>query len=115
VVFSLDPQLFPFVPRSTTPRSPARTPSPPASPPAHVQMEGANPPRNRMVEILTTRYDPLVLPQPMSFLPTTDYLKCMPQFTGEGDVTAEEHLASFYRFAKIQAIENEDVWMQFFL
>jgi hypothetical protein len=30
-------------------------------------------------------------------------------------VTAEEHLASFYRFAEIQVIENEDVWMRVFV
>jgi hypothetical protein len=51
----------------------------------------------------------------MNALPATDYLKYMPQFTGEGDVTAEEHLSSFYRFAEIQAIENEDVWMRVFV
>jgi ribonuclease HI len=68
-----------------------------------------------MAEILAARYAPLVLPQPMNSLPAMDYLKCMPQFIGEGDVTAEEHLASFYRFAEIQAIENEDVWMRVFV
>jgi hypothetical protein len=78
-------------------------------------MAGANPPRNRMAEILDARYGPLVLPQPMNALQATYYLKRMPQFTEEGDVTVEEHLASFYRFAEIQAIENEDVWMRFFV
>jgi hypothetical protein len=51
----------------------------------------------------------------MNAFPATDYLKCMLQFTGEGDVTAEEHLLSFYRFAEIRAIENEDVWMRDFV
>jgi hypothetical protein len=78
-------------------------------------MVGDNPPRNMMVEILVARYTPLVLPQPMNALLATDYLKYMPQFTGEGDVTAEEHLSFFYRFAEIQAIENEDVWMRVFV
>jgi hypothetical protein len=78
-------------------------------------MVGANPPRNRMDEILASRYAPLVLPQPMNALPATDYLKYIPQFTGEGDVTAEEHLSSFYRFTEIQAIKNEDVWMRVFV
>ena len=78
-------------------------------------MAGANPPRNMMVEILAARYAPLVLPQPMNSLPTTYYLKYMPHFTGEGDVTAEEHLSSVYRFAEIQAIKNEDVWMRVFV
>jgi hypothetical protein len=51
----------------------------------------------------------------MNYLPAMEYLKYMPQFIGEGDVTAEEHLASFYRFAEIQVIKNEDVWMGFFV
>ena len=68
-----------------------------------------------MAEILDARYAPLVLPQLMKYLLATDYLKYMPQFTGEGDVTAEEHLSPFYRFAEIQAIENEDVWMRVFV
>jgi hypothetical protein len=37
----------------------------------------------------------------MNALPATDYLKYMPQFIGEGDMTAEEHISSFYRFAEI--------------
>jgi hypothetical protein len=78
-------------------------------------MEGDNPPRNMMDEILAARYASLVLPQPMNSLPDMDYLKCMPQFIGEGNVTVEEHLASFYRFAEIQAIENEDVRMRVFV
>jgi hypothetical protein len=113
--FSLNPLLFPFSLRRTAPASSIRTPSPPGSPPVHIQMAGANPPRNRMDEILVARYAPLVLPQPMNSLPAIDYLKYMPQFTGEGDVTVEEHLSSFYRFVKIQAIENEDVWMRVFV
>jgi hypothetical protein len=68
-----------------------------------------------MAEILAARYAPLVLPQPMNSLPTTYYLKYMPHFTGEGDVTAEEHLSYFYRFVEIQSIENEYVWMRVFV
>jgi hypothetical protein len=78
-------------------------------------MVDGNPPRNMMVEILAARYAPLVLPQPMNSLPSRDYLKYMPQFIGEGDVTTKEHLSSFYRFAEIHAIENEDVWMRVFV
>jgi hypothetical protein len=108
-------QPFPFSPKSTAPVSHVRTPSPPASPPVHIQMAGANPPRNKMVEILATRYAPLVLPQPMNALLATNYLKYIPQFTQEGDVAAEEHITSFYRFAEIQVIKNEDVWMRVFV
>jgi len=85
---SPNPQLFPVSPRNIVPVSPIQTPSPPGSPPIHVQMAGANPPRNNMAEILAARYTPLVLPQPMNALPATNYLNYMPQFTGEGDMTA---------------------------
>jgi hypothetical protein len=88
VTFFPNTQLFPSSPRNSVPVSHVHTPSPPVSPRVHVQMVGANPPRNRMAEILAARYAPLVLPQPMNTLPTTKYLKYMPQFTGEGDVTA---------------------------
>jgi hypothetical protein len=51
-------------------------------------MEGANLPRNRMDSIVAARYAPLVLPQPMNVLPIGDYIKYMPNFTGEEDITA---------------------------
>ena len=72
-------------------------------------MAGANPPLNRMDAIFTARYAPLVLPYPMNPLPAGYYLKYMPKFTGEGDITAEEHLATFYSYADNLNIENEDV------
>jgi hypothetical protein len=94
--------------------------SPPSSPrlynpPLHNQMAGANPPRNRMDAIVVARYAPLVLPQPMNALPVGDYLKYMPKFTGEEDITAEEHLATFYSYVDNLNIENEDVWMRVFV
>jgi hypothetical protein len=64
-------------------------------------MEGANPPRNKMVEILVVRYAPMVLPRPMNSLPTIEYLNYMFQFTREGYVTAKEHLSAFYIFLEI--------------
>jgi hypothetical protein len=78
-------------------------------------MAGANPPLNRMDTIVDVRYAPLVLPHPMNPLPAGDYLKYMPKFTGEGDITAEEHLAAFYSYADNLNIENEDVWMRVFV
>jgi hypothetical protein len=51
----------------------------------------------------------------MNPLPAGDYLKYMPKFTGEGDITAEEHLAAFYSYADNLNIENEDVWMRVFV
>jgi hypothetical protein len=78
-------------------------------------MAGANPPRNRMDAIVAARYAPLVLPQPMNALPAGDYLKYMPKFTGEEDITVEEHLVAFYSYADNLNIENEDVWMRVFV
>jgi hypothetical protein len=51
----------------------------------------------------------------MNPLPAGDYLKYMPKFTGEGDITVEEHLAAFYSYADNLNIENEDVWMRVFV
>jgi hypothetical protein len=51
-------------------------------------MVGANPPRNIMDSIVAARYAPLILPQPMNALPTGDYLKYMPKFTEEEDITS---------------------------
>jgi ribonuclease HI len=95
--------------------SPIHTPSPSSSPPLKIPMAGANPPQNRMDAIVAARYAPLILPQPLNPLPAGDYLKYMPKFSGEGEVTAEEHLAAFYSYADNLNIENEDVWMRVFV
>jgi hypothetical protein len=75
----------------------------------------APPPLTKMQQILAARYAPLILPNPVSAMPTGDYQKYMPKFTGEGDVTAEEHLEAFYSYAKILNIEEEDVWTPVFV
>jgi hypothetical protein len=102
---------FPFPPVSSVPVSPGRT----HSPPPLIPMVGANPPVNRMDSIVAARYAPLILPQPMNPLPVGDYLKYMPKFTGEEDITIEEHLVAFYSYADNLNIENEDVWMRVFV
>jgi uncharacterized small protein (DUF1192 family) len=114
---SVDLSLFsPFSPVNTSvPSSPIHTPSPSSSPLHHIPMAGANPPQNRMDAIVAARYAPLILPQPLNPLPAGDYLKYMPKFSGEGEVTAEEHLAAFYSYADNLNIENEDVWMRVFV
>ena len=48
-------------------------------------------------------------------MPTRDYLKYMPNFTGEGDFTVEEHLEAFYSYAENINIEQEDVWTRVFV
>jgi hypothetical protein len=113
--FSPNPLLFPFSLESSVPVSPVRTRSPPISPPPIIPMAGANPPRNRMDSIVVARYAPLVLPQPMNALPAGDYLKYMPKFTREEDITVEEHLVAFYSYADNLNIESEDVWMRVFV
>jgi hypothetical protein len=76
-------------------------------------MAATNPLRNIMDSVVAARYAPLILPQPMNALPTGDYLKYMPKFIGEEDVTVEEHLPTFYSYLDNLNIENEDVWMRF--
>jgi hypothetical protein len=115
LAFSPNPLLFPFPPGSSVLASPVQTPSLPTSPPPIIPMASVNPPRNRMDAIVVARYAPLVLPQPMNPLLVGDYLKYMPKFTGEEDITAEEHLISFYSYEDNLNIENEDVWMRVFV
>jgi hypothetical protein len=78
-------------------------------------MMGVNPPRNIMDAIVDARYAPLILPHPMNALPFGDYLKYIPKFTGEEDITTKEHLVAFYSYANNLNIENEDVWMRVFI
>jgi hypothetical protein len=65
-------------PRNIVPVSHSPTPSPPGSPPVHIQMEISNPPKTGMEAIVATRYDPLILPQPMNAPPMDGYLKQLP-------------------------------------
>jgi hypothetical protein len=78
-------------------------------------MAGENPPMIRMEAIIAARYAPLVLPQPLNALPADGYLKQLPKFTGEGDVTADEHLEAFYSFTDDHVIMHADVWMRIFV
>ena len=55
-------------------------------------------PLTKMERILVARYSPLNLPNPLSAMPTGDYLKYIPIFTREGDFIAEEHLEEFYSY-----------------
>jgi hypothetical protein len=69
----------------------------------------------RREAIIAARYAPLVLPQPLNALLADGYLKQLPKFIGEGDITAEEHLEAFYRFTDDNAIMHADVWMRIFV
>lgn len=68
-------------------------------------MAAIPPPLTKMQKILAAKYGPLVLPNPLNAMPTGDYQKYMPKFTGEGDVTAEEHIEAFYSYAENLNIE----------
>jgi hypothetical protein len=68
-----------------------------------------------MDEIVAARYAPLVLPQVMFSFPPNDYMKYLPKFNGNGAVTAEEHLSSFYSFADNFNVEHAGVWMRLFV
>jgi hypothetical protein len=43
---------------------------------------------------VAARYAPLVLPAALHALPE-NYMKSLPKFTGEGDLTAQEHINFF--------------------
>jgi hypothetical protein len=78
-------------------------------------MASVNPPRNRMDVIVVARYALLVLPKPLNTLPAGGYLKQLPKFKGEGDITTEEHLTAFYSYVDNYVIVNEYVWMRIFV
>jgi hypothetical protein len=73
--------------------------------------ENQTPPRINV--IIATRYDPLVLPQNLHDVPQ-NYVKHLPSYNGEGEVTTEEHLVAYYNFENKINIEHEDVWMRIF-
>jgi hypothetical protein len=75
----------------------------------------ANMAADRMDEIVAARYAPLVLPQVMYTFPPNDYMRYLPRFNGDGSVSAEENLSSFYSFANNFNIEHVDVWMRLFV
>jgi ribonuclease HI len=112
-----------FIPdsgNSSPPSSPPNRPSPPLSPTSSSSssiiktiMAGQN--MTRMEQILANRYAPLVLPNPLSAMPTGDYQKYMPKFTGAGEYTAEEHIEAFYAYAENINISEEDVWTRVFV
>jgi hypothetical protein len=70
---------------------------------------------DRMDEIVAARYAPLVLPQFMFSFPPNDYMRYLPRFNGDGAVTAEDHLSSFYSFVGNFNVEHVDVWMRLFV
>jgi hypothetical protein len=63
----------------------------------------------RIFTKVDARYAPLVLLVPLHDLPE-NYMKSLLKFTGEGDLTAQEHINFFDQFVDILRIEHEDVY-----
>jgi hypothetical protein len=63
---------------------------------------------------VVARYAPLVLPIPLHDL-LKNYMKNLPKFTGEGDLTAAKHINFFDQFTDILGLEHEDVYSQLFV
>jgi hypothetical protein len=99
-------------PDSTSASSPASTPVSPINLQIPIIQTMAV---NRMDAIIVARYAPLVLPVGLHAFPTTDYMKYLPRYNGEGEVTVEEHLVDFYTFADNFNIDYADVWMRLFV
>jgi hypothetical protein len=70
--------------------------------------QGQQPPP-RVFTKVAARYAPLVLLVPLHDLPE-NYMKNLPKFTGEGDLTAAEHINFFDQFTDILGLEHEDVY-----
>jgi hypothetical protein len=100
------------IPKLSSPQSPQSSHT--NQPLGGQTMVGAAPP-NPMDAIRVARYAPLVLPNNLHPLPTTDYMKYLPRFDNEGETTAEEHLTSFYSFADNFQVDYDDVWMKLFV
>jgi hypothetical protein len=67
------------------------------------------PPPPRIFAKVAARYAPLVLPVPLHDLPE-NYMKNMSKFTGEGDLTATEHINFFDQFVDILGLKHEDIY-----
>ena len=72
------------------------------------------PPLHRILTKVATKYAPLVLPVPLHDLPE-NYMKNIPKFTREGDLTAAEHINFFDQFTDILGLEHEDVYSRLFV
>jgi len=55
--------------------------------------------------IEVSNYAPLVLPPVLHDL-SENYMKNLPKFIGEGDLTSTKHIAFFYQSVDILGIEN---------
>jgi hypothetical protein len=71
---------------------------------------GQGPPPPLMIFAkVAARHTPLVLQVPLHDLPK-NYMKNLPKFTGEGDLTMTKHINFFDQFTDILGLEHEDVY-----
>jgi hypothetical protein len=68
-----------------------------------------------MERIIAARYGPLILPTPLNAMPTGEYQKYRPKYTGIEGISTEEHLESFYSYADNLDISEDDIWMRIFV
>jgi hypothetical protein len=71
--------------------------------------QGPPPPPPRIFAKVVARYAPLVLPPVLHDLPE-NYMKNLPKFTGEVDLTATKHINFFDQFVDILGIDHDDVY-----
>jgi len=64
----------------------------------------------RIFSKVTARYAPLILPSIMHDLPE-NYMKSLPKFMGQWDLTTKKHISFFDQFVDILRVEHEDVNM----
>jgi len=77
-------------------------------------MVGATPP-NPMDAIRASIYAPLVFPNNIHPIPTTNYMKYLPRFDNEGEITAKDNLTTFYSVSDNFQVDYDDVWMSLFV
>jgi hypothetical protein len=78
-------------------------------------MGGQGPPTPpRFFAKVAMRYVPLILPIPLHELPE-NYIKRLPKFTREGDLTTTEHINFFDQFADILGLDHKDVYSRLFV
>jgi hypothetical protein len=71
-------------------------------------------PPPRVFAKVAARYAPLVFPIPLHDLPE-NYIKNLPKFTGEGDLTIAEHINLFDQFVDILGLKHEHVYSNLFV
>jgi hypothetical protein len=78
------------------------------------RVEGNQPPPPHLNPRFMERFILLNIPSQVDDLPE-NYLKLLPKYNGESSLSAEEHLVTFQDFTDNLFMENDDVFMRFFV